>query len=147
MAKKSLDGKAVYICGGKLYQLDDSDQLIFAEHPAAAPYLWPLAHNVRPAAQSLGVRKCQDCHSTTEPFFFGQVAVDSPIVSERDLTKEMIKFQNLPALYTRLFAMSFIFRPWMKIVAIAAAAVLAAVLLLYALKALSFVARIFVGKD
>ena len=95
----------------------------------------------------VGVRQCQDCHSTAEPFFFGRVAVDSPVVSEHGLTKEMIEFQNLPALYTKLFAMSFVFRPWMKIIALAAAAVLAAVLLLYALKALSFVARIFVGKD
>jgi hypothetical protein len=30
---------------------------------AAAPYAWPMAHNVRPAQQSLGVTGCLECHS------------------------------------------------------------------------------------
>jgi hypothetical protein len=41
--------------------------------------MWPIAHDVRPAAQSLGVRNCEDCHSPDLPFFFGKVQVDSPI--------------------------------------------------------------------
>ncbi|MHC4397047.1 MAG: cytochrome c3 family protein [Planctomycetota bacterium] len=144
-----VEGTPVYICGGKLYRLDDSDpnQLSETEHSAAQPYLWPIAHNVRPAAQSLGVRNCQDCHSTKESFFFGKVAVDTPIVSERDSVKEMLEFQDVPAFYTKAFAMSFVFRPMLKIVALLSCAVLAAVLLLYALKALECIAKIVVDKD
>jgi len=36
-------------------------------------YRWPLAHDVRPAAQSLGVRGCEDCHSVRGSVFFGAI--------------------------------------------------------------------------
>jgi len=75
----SAGAKPVYIAGGKLYSLDEAGRLASSEHKMAAPYLWPIAHDVRPAAQSLGVRRCEDCHSTDSPFFFGKVWVDSPV--------------------------------------------------------------------
>ena len=145
--QKEQEGEAIYICGGKLYRLDDKDKIVAAEHQAAGPYAWPIAHDVRPAAQSLGVRRCQDCHSTDSPFFFGQVAVDSPVVSEKDLVKQMVEFEGLRPFYTWAFAASFVFRPYLKIVALGSCAILAAVLLLYALKALACIAKILVGKD
>ncbi|MHC4337644.1 MAG: hypothetical protein ACYSTG_06805, partial [Planctomycetota bacterium] len=139
-------GQPVYVAGGKLHSLDDKGTLIAEEHNAARPYLWPIAHNVRPAAQSLGVKSCQDCHSTDAPFFFGDVAIDSPLASQKDTVKRMVEFQDINVRYARLFAMSFVFRPWLKVVALASCAVLAAVLLLYALKALACVAKVMVGK-
>jgi len=146
--EKGIEGKAVYICGGKLYQLDDSGQLSEVPgHPAAWPYMWPFAHNVRPAAQSLGVGHCEDCHATDGPFFFGKVAVDSPFESERKSVKEMVEFQGIDPLFTRAFAFTFVFRPWLKIVILGSCAILAAVLLLYALKALACVAKALVGND
>jgi hypothetical protein len=45
------------------------------EHPQARPYLWPLAHEVRPARQSLGVLDCSDCHARGAPIFFGKLTV------------------------------------------------------------------------
>jgi len=142
------EGKPVYICGGKLYQIDDkTTALVAVEHDAAKPYLWPIAHDVRPAAQSLGVRSCKDCHSTDAPVFFGDVAVDSPLAPKAVASRKMIEFMEVDPVYTRLFAMSFVFRPWLKVVALATCAVLAGVLLLYALKALCCIARIMVGKD
>ena len=145
---KSVKGQPVYICGGKLYRLDDSGVVRTDEgHPAAQPYLWPIAHNVRPAAQSLGVRHCQDCHATDAPFFFGQVAVDSVLESDRDSVKKMVEFQDIDAFYAWAFAFSFVFRPWLKVVALGSCAILAGVLLLYALKALACVARVLVGKE
>ena len=148
-SRKATEGKAVYVCGGKVYSFDEEDpnQLSEAEYPAAQAYLWPIAHNVRPAAQSLGVRRCEDCHSTKEGFFFGKVAVDTPLVSKRDSVKEMLEFQNVQPFYTKAFAMSFVFRPWLKIIALASSAVLAGILLLYALKALECIAKVLVGKD
>lgn len=141
-------GQPVYVAGGNLYRLTASGKLSeLWDHPAAQPYLWPIAHNVRPAAQSLGVRACEDCHSTDQPFFFGEVAVESPIVSERGSVKEMLEFQDVSPFYTRAFAMSFVFRPWLKIVALISSAILAAVLLLYALKALACIAKVLVNKD
>lgn len=37
----------------------------------AADVRWPIAHNVRPAAQALGVRGCADCHADDAALFFG----------------------------------------------------------------------------
>ena len=138
----AVEGDAVYVAGGTLYRLGDANDLVeVADHPAAKPYLWPVAHSVRPAAQSLGVRYCTDCHSTESPFFFGAVAVDSPVASETPVTREMVDFQDISPFYAWAFSASFVFRPWFKIVAIAAAGILGVVLLLYALKALGAVAR------
>lgn len=144
----AIDGKAVYIGGGKLYSLDDSGLLREQEdHPAVQPYLWPIAHNVRPAAQSLGVRYCTDCHATDAPFFFGDVAVDSSIVTERDSVKKMVEFLQVRPFYTKVFAFSFVFRPWLKIIALGSCAVLAIVLLLYVLKALVCVVKVLSEQD
>ena len=137
----------VYVAGGKAYYLDDENKLAVTEHEAARPYLWPIAHNVRPAAQSLGVHSCEDCHSTTSPFFFGQVAVDSPLESERDSVKKMIEFQGLNPFYTKAFAWSFMFRPWLKMTALASCGVLGAVLILYGLKALACILKVLAEED
>jgi hypothetical protein len=81
-AEQKIQGKAVYISGGSLYSLGDSGQLEEQkDHPAAQPYMWPIAHDVRPAAQALGSRRCEDCHSPDAPFFFGRVSVDTPVLS------------------------------------------------------------------
>jgi hypothetical protein len=145
---KATEGETdFYICGGKLYRLDDKGKLIAVEHYAAKPYLWPIAHDVRPVAQSLGARRCQDCHSTDAPFFFAEVEVDTPIASEKGAVKKMIEFQELMPAYTKLFAFSFVFRPWLKVVALGSCAILAAVLLLYALRALACVVKTLAGKS
>lgn len=40
---------------------------------AAAAYRYSIAHDVRPASQSLGINGCADCHSTAAPIYFGRV--------------------------------------------------------------------------
>lgn len=141
------EAKPVYIAGGKLYSLNDAGELTSAENAAAEPYMWPIAHDIRPAAQSLGVRNCQDCHLTDSPFLFGLVAIDSPLKSVAGTGVEMVRFEDLPRFYTKAFAWSFMFRPWLKVVAVLSSVVIAGVLLLYALKALGFVAKVVIGKD
>ncbi len=77
---EALKQKAVYVAGGVLYQLDDQGNVVGRrDDPAAAPYMWPLGHNVRPAAQSLGVDQCQVCHSKEPSFFASRISTDSPI--------------------------------------------------------------------
>jgi hypothetical protein len=145
----SAEGKVVYISAGNLYSLDDSGDLSEEKgHPAGEPYLWPIAHAVRPAAQSLGIRYCTDCHAADAPFFFGDVQVDTPIAAEGDSAKKMVEFQDdVDPLYAWAFASSFVFRPMMKLVSLAACAVLAFVLVLYVLKALGCVAKVLGGKN
>jgi hypothetical protein len=140
-------GKPAYVSGGKVYYLDDSGELKQQVHSGAAPGMWPIAHNVRPAAQSLGVRGCKDCHSMDSPFFFGRVAVDSPVVGAEDSTKAMVEFQHADIAFIKAFNMSFMFRPWLKAVALASCAVVAAVLLLYGLKGLDRIVKTVAGRD
>ena len=130
---------------GNLYSLKDSGELVTeADHAAAKPYMWPIAHDVRPAAQSMGVRYCTDCHATDAPFFFGDIGIDGPgVVQDANATREMVEFQDVDATYAKLFAMSFVFRPMLKIVSICSCAVLGLVLLLYGLRALRSVVRVF----
>jgi hypothetical protein len=144
-SKVDAGAKPVYITGGKLYSLDEGGKLMSADSNMAAPYMWPIAHDIRPAAQSLGVRNCQDCHTTNSPFLFGLVSIDSPL---KNLTgREMVAFEDLPRFYTKAFAFSFVFRPWLKVVAILSSLVILGVLVLYALKALGFVAKVVVGDE
>jgi hypothetical protein len=139
----AVDGNAVYVAGGSLYRLVDANNVAEdTDHPAAEPYMWPIAHTVRPAAQSLGIRYCTDCHANDEGFFLGAVTVDSPLVSETKVTKEQLAFQGLPRFRTKFFAFSFVFRPFFKIVALGSSAIIGVVLLLYALKALGAAARV-----
>jgi hypothetical protein len=141
-------GKPVYVAGGTLYRLNDSGTLAsYRDHPAAAAYAWPIAHNVRPAAQSLGVGKCTVCHATDSAFFFGKVAVDAPILAAAKLTKSQYEFQQAPHGRTWAFAMSFVFRPWFKVVAIGSAALIAVVLLLYGLRALGAAAQVLAEQE
>lgn len=144
-SKNSDDSRVVYICGGKLYRLDDSGKLTEQEHLAAQPYAWPIAHDVRPAAQALGVRSCRDCHATDAPFFFGAVEVDSPLTSQAGRVKIMADFEDIDPVYAKAFAFSFVFRPWLKVVTLLACGVLVAILLLYGLRALACLVEVLAG--
>jgi len=137
----------VYISGGKLYRIDESGKLSEEDHPAAQPYSWAIAHDVRPAAQSLGVRGCGDCHDTDAPFYFGEVTIDSPLESAAISTIEMIDFAGLNWFYSKIFAVSFVFRPWFKIITLVSSVVLVAILMLYAFKGLSLVLERVNGKN
>jgi len=134
-------GSAVYIAGGKLHRRDSAGRMVAEDHPQAQPYLWPLAHDVRPASQSLGVKGCQDCHSTEAPFFQGNVAVDSPLASERAAPWKMHRFEkNLNLAYDTRLAQLWVFRSWLKTGGMLAAGLLLLLLAAYALPALERVA-------
>ncbi|MFN0137271.1 MAG: hypothetical protein ACKVS9_14305 [Phycisphaerae bacterium] len=61
----------VYVRDHQIHQLDASGKRVSAAHAEAKPYRWALAHDVRPASQSLGVRGCTDCHAADGAIFFG----------------------------------------------------------------------------
>jgi hypothetical protein len=71
-----------YISGGKMFRLNDADQLVASGHPAAEPYSWPMAHDVRPATQSLGAKSCTECHAKGTPFYFGHVRAFGPLKTD-----------------------------------------------------------------
>lgn len=128
------DGKkAVYICGGRMYGLSEGAALDVSEHPAARPYAWPVAHDVRPAAQSLGSGGCTDCHRTDAPFFFASIEIPGPLRDEDFATLKMHGFQQQDETFNRIFGLSFLMRPAYKWIGFILTGLLAAILLLYGL--------------
>jgi len=136
---------AVYISGGKLHRLA-SGKLLAEDHSQAEPYLWPIGHDVRPAAQALGAKGCQECHSTNAAIFFGNVTVDSPVAAQRT-TWKMNRFEgNLDTNYQARLAGTWQYRGWLKVIGLTAAAVLLLVLLAYALKAVEWLSAALIRK-
>ena len=126
----------VYIAGGKLYRVNEAGKIEASEHEAAQPYAWPLAHNVRPAQQSLGVNSCDDCHTTDSNFFFGNVAVDTPVASQAETVKPMYELAGKSGTYWWSFNASFLFRSMLKTIGFICCGILAVLLLLYLMLAL-----------
>ncbi len=139
-AQRQGEETPVYIAGGKLYQLTDAGKLQANDHSAAGAYAWPMAHDVRPAEQSLGVRTCADCHTTDSPFFFADVELDTPIQGDKQFVK-MVELQGIDRLYMWMFNASFVFRPMLKIVAFISCGLIGLALLIYGLKALVVISR------
>ena len=134
-------GEPVYISGGKIYLRGADGQLTNAEHPAAAPYAWPLGHDVRPAGQSLGVRGCADCHSDDAPIYFAKLTPLGPVNPQTAAVKYQHEMRDDDITYLSAFAGSFQFRTMLKVMSFAAAAVIAFVLLAYGVRGLNVATR------
>lgn len=136
-----------FVSEGKLVTLSGTGDLTSKEHKAAQPYSWALAHDVRPASQSLGVKGCSDCHSLGSPFHFGEVTVASILAPDQKVQKSMLSFEKVGVLYPRLFALTFLVRPLYKIFLIICAVVLAVVLLRILLRGVDGVLKAVSGKE
>ena len=68
-AQKRKGVDPVYLAGGQMYGLDEKEALTKTASELADPLDRKLAHNVRPAGQSLGAEGCQECHRSGSPFF------------------------------------------------------------------------------
>ncbi len=144
--KSEVEGEPAYIAGGKIYQLEGPNSIKTSQHPAAGPVLWPLAHNVRPAAQSLGKGDCCDCHATDAPFFFAGVNVDSPFKIQPEDFPKMFEFQDVDSGAVKIFALTYPLRHLVAFIVLVASLVIIAVLVLYALKALDCVLKFLTVK-
>jgi hypothetical protein len=101
---------------------------------------WPLAHNVRPAQQSLGWKACTDCHSGGSDFFFTKIKGTGPLLTKSVDKRSAASFMGLGGLFQRVFGLSFIVRPVFKIVLAICAFVAGCLLFLAGLVALGRVA-------
>ncbi len=126
-----------YISGGQMFRLDESGNLAADEHQAAEPVVWPLAHQVRPAQQSLGITGCTDCHTEGSVFFFNSVQGDGPLKTQRMAVRPAHAFMELDKPYQKLFGLSFRIRPLFKVVLFVSVLVVGSLLLLTALVALA----------
>jgi len=127
------DGKFVYISGGKMFALGADGNVTASDNTAAEAYSWPMAHGVRPAAQSLGARGCTDCHSTDSAFLFGKVTGSGPLLTDQVASASMHQLQKLDPNFHGMFGLTFAFRPIFKAVLFGVAFLIAALLAGYAM--------------
>jgi hypothetical protein len=131
----------IYVNGGKVFEIASDGKLASVDNEIAKPYMWPIAHDVRPKALSLGARGCDDCHSTSAPFYFGSVAVGSPFAAIPDSMTRMTVYEDKNIASAWLFSMSFLFRPGLKTLIIVCFFLIASVLLVYFLRGLAQIMR------
>jgi hypothetical protein len=129
------NSEPVFIAAGKIYRLEKG-ALTAKEFPAAQPYSWALAHDVRPAAQALGARGCADCHAKDSPMYFATVAARGPVEANAGLRKEMWEMRGDDKSVASFFAFTFHFRPLLKCIVFACAFVVLGVLAHYGLRGL-----------
>jgi len=132
-----VENTSVYVSGGKIYYLDGQNNLSSKEDEAGKPYTWPIAHDVRPAAQSLGIRGCSDCHSTDSPMYFGNIEVDSPIQYLTKDNQNMAHYLDKNTAAAWVFSFTFLFRPWLKYLIIFSCFIIFSVVILYGFRGLS----------
>jgi len=126
----------VYISGGVLFRINAKGALASETGDAAAPVAWPLAHQVRPARQALGVNGCTDCHSAGSDFFFGRVRGAWPLNTETVTIRAASSYMGLVKPYQFLFGLSFTARPTFKWFLGICAALIGSLLLIVGLVAL-----------
>jgi hypothetical protein len=106
----------VYMTGGMAFRLDKGGKLRSTAEAAAAPVTWPLAHNVRPAQQSLGWKACTDCHTADSRFFFKTVKGTGPLLTSNIASRSATSFMGVGGFFQRIFGLTFAVRPFFKIV-------------------------------
>ena len=143
LAKVPADGTPVYVSGGKAYRLNAEEKVETFTHSGAEAYAWPLAHDVRPANQSLGVKGCWECHSNGSPIFFGTVTAVGPAPDATPTTTVMHEIQEQNPILMTAWNLSFLTRPYFKVFAFAAVGVTVLVFLLSLFLGLNGLLRLF----
>jgi hypothetical protein len=136
LAKTAAGGDHIYVSGGRSFHLDKGGRLVSRKSEAAGPVTWPLAHDVRPAQQSLGWNGCTDCHSGNSDFFFSRLKASGPLLTKDVEKLSAASFMGLGGIFQRVFGLSFIVRPVFKIVLAISAAIAGSLLFLAGLVAL-----------
>ncbi len=121
-------GESVYVSSGKLFRLDKNGGLEAVDDAAAAPVTWPLAHEVRPVRQSLGINGCRDCHRLGSSFLFRKATGAGPLQTNRVRTISANAFMGLDRPYQKLFGLTFAVRPLLKGILLISAILIALIL-------------------
>ena len=99
-----------YISGGMLYTTVNDSDLVAEKTELGKPYAWPLAHDVRPAQQSLGISGCGDCHALEAAFEFASVQANSPVRSAPQHDISMVAFRGSNEIAAKIFSFTFYFQ-------------------------------------
>lgn len=146
----AVQNEPVYVSAGQIFKLNKKDNSLTplparslwrlwrysSPYDLSQPYAYPIAHDVRPAAQSLGVNGCSDCHSAFSNFFFAKIPVDAPFAERESGFVRMYRFADVNPVLSTIFSMSFLFRPWLKFTMLFSMLIITMILLYYAIKGL-----------
>ena len=113
------------------------------DEPDTPDYWWPLAHNVRPASQSLGARGCEDCHSDDAPIYFGRVTDAGDAAADARPIQLMHQLRGDDAAFAKVWNLGFVYRPAFKWFGFICAGVIALVALHYLLNGVGAITRRF----
>lgn len=123
------NGEPVFVAAGRLFRVDGG-ALKSEEHEAARPYAWAMGHDVRGRSQSLGaVKGCADCHASDSPIYFASVTSRGPVEPKNTVTRRQLELRGDDETVVSTFAFTFNFRPLLKIMTFACAAILLGVVL------------------
>ena len=138
-------GEVVYVTGGRMYKRRGAAagdaKLDVGDLPdEQARYAWPLAHDVRPAQQSLGSRGCVECHSNGAPIFDGTTD-SAAVLTGASIARPMhaLRGDSMGAL--RTFAVTYPMRPILILSGYLSAGVLLLVLIAYGSRGVAAIAR------
>ncbi|HHE55418.1 MAG TPA: hypothetical protein ENL21_06515 [Caldithrix abyssi] len=130
--------QVVLVAGTNRFFLNSQKQLTVQQTDVPEPYLWPLAHDVRPAAQALGANGCTDCHSLSAPFFNSKIRNETILSDVQASLLPGNRFMKINQATANLFSSTFLFRPLLKIVVVLFYLLLLAVFVLYFFKGINY---------
>ena len=124
-----------------MYRRGEGQTLQVSDLPVElARYAWPLAHDVRPAQQSLGARGCIECHTNGAPIF-DSTTDSAAVLTTASSARPMHALRGDAMGALRTFAATYPLRPVLIVIASLSAGVLGLVLLTYATRAVSAPSR------
>ena len=124
-----------------MYRRGEGQTLEVSDLPIdMARYAWPLAHDVRPAQQSLGARGCIECHTNGAPIF-DSTTDSAAVLTAASTARPMHALRGDAMGALRAFAATYPLRPVLIVIATLSAAVLGLVLLAYAMRAVGTSSR------
>ncbi len=144
LVKPNVKGVPVYVANGQVYQFDKDakDKLKVFAHKAAEPYAWPLAHDVRPARQSLGITGCTECHSKDAKISYSTVTALGPATDDAAPSKAMYELGGYDQQLLAQWEQSFQGRPIFKWVGFTCIGAVVLILVLYFFVGLSGILKL-----
>jgi hypothetical protein len=111
---KKLGPTTCYFSNGRKFTLAENRDLVDEDHELAEPVSWPIGHDVRGTAQSLGAKSCKECHASDSSFLFGSVTATGPLLTDRAKTVSMHEFENVDSSFNKMFGLTFKIRSCFK---------------------------------
>ena len=126
-------GEPVFVTGTNLYKRGSGGKLESIVSVAAAPYYWPIAHDVRGAQQALGARGCTECHASGAPIFDSKVDT-AAVITGASTTGTMAQWRMESTGALGAFAATYPLRWLLILIGYASAGILLLVILLRAMQ-------------